>query len=76
MQTAAANSMTSAAANESALQAQIAAMRESLNNHRTRARNLWDACSPEAAESSGEARIALGQFTAKFLKGQTDAVYG
>ena len=67
--------MTSASTNEGALQSQIAALRESLQNHRNRARKLWDACAPESAEGAGEARMALGQFTAKFLKGQTDAAF-
>lgn len=61
-----------AAANESALQVQIGAMRESLKNQRERARKMWNDCAAESTQQSGEARLALGQFTAKLLKRKVD----
>jgi len=77
MQTTMVSSAASAAvaASDVALQEQIAALRGSLKAHRMRARKLWDACAPESKENSGEAKLALGQFTAKYLKRQADAVY-
>ena len=64
-----------AASDNAALLAQIKALRDSLKNQRNRARNLWDSCSPAAAEDAGESRAALGRFTEKLLKGESDAVY-
>jgi hypothetical protein len=57
------------------LQVQIAALRKSLRNHRDRARNMWNACVADGGEEAGEARLALGRFTEKFLMSQKDEVY-
>jgi hypothetical protein len=67
---------SSAAVDNTNLQSQIAALRESLKNQRNRARKMWDACAPDAKENVEENRQALGRFTEKLLKGQIDEVYG
>jgi len=75
MQTVVVNQAVNLATGDAALQTQITALRESLRNHRERARKMWEACAPEA-EQEGEARQALGRFTEKLLKGQMDEAYG
>jgi hypothetical protein len=60
--------------NQAELQAQIAAMRKSLQACRNRARKMWDACAPEVAAE--ESRAAVGRFTEQLLKGKMDEAYG
>ena len=56
------------------LQAQIAALRESLKNQRDRSRQLWETCAPGAGVEDN--RASLGRFTEKLVKGPLDEAYG
>jgi len=62
------------AADSSGLQAQIAALRESLKNQRDRSRKLWETCAPGATPEDN--RTNLGRFTEKLVKGPLDEAYG
>ena len=67
--------MTTSTAGDSDLQPQIAALRELVISHRNHAREMWDACAPDAGSESKEARLALGRYTEKLLKGKMDETY-